>query len=80
MPPVRAAMSSSEALRRSPKEGARTARKLRVPRILLTTIVASASPSKESQSTTRFLEICSVFSTIGSRSLMSENLWSVIRM
>jgi hypothetical protein len=47
-PPVRMAMSSSMALRRSPKPGALTATTLKVPRILLTTRVASASPSTSS--------------------------------
>ncbi len=41
-------MSSSMALRRSPKPGALTAATLRVPRILLTTRVARASPSTSS--------------------------------
>ena len=47
-PPVRMAMSSSIALRRSPKPGALTAATLRPPRSLLTTRVASASPSTSS--------------------------------
>jgi hypothetical protein len=47
-PPVRVAMSSSMALRRSPKPGALTAQICRVPRSLLTTRVASASPSTSS--------------------------------
>jgi hypothetical protein len=42
------AMSSSMALRRSPKPGALTAAILRPPRSLLTTSVASASPSTSS--------------------------------
>jgi hypothetical protein len=42
------AMSSSMALRRSPKPGALTAQVLRMPRMLLTTRVASASPSTSS--------------------------------
>ena len=41
-------MSSSIALRRSPKPGALTAATLRPPRSLLTTRVASASPSTSS--------------------------------
>ena len=48
VPPVRIAMSCSMALRRSPKPGALTATDLKVPRILLTTRVASASPSTSS--------------------------------
>ena len=47
-PPVRIAMSWSIALRRSPKPGALMATDLNVPRILLTTSVASASPSTSS--------------------------------
>ena len=47
-PPVRMAMSSSIALRRSPKPGAFTAQTCSVPRSLLTTSVASASPSTSS--------------------------------
>ena len=48
-PPVRMAMSSSMALRRSPKPGALTAAIFRPPRSLLTTSVASASPSTSSE-------------------------------
>ena len=47
-PPVSTAMSCNIALRRSPKPGAFTAVELKVPRILLTTSVASASPSTSS--------------------------------
>ena len=47
-PLVRMAMSSSMALRRSPKPGAFTAATFRPPRSLLTTSVASASPSTSS--------------------------------
>src|SRR4029450_4430892 len=47
-PPVRIAMSSSMALRRSPKPGALTAATLSPPRSLLTTRVARASPSTSS--------------------------------
>ena len=48
LPPVRMAMSCSMALRRSPKPGALTAQTCSVPRSLLTTRVASASPSTSS--------------------------------
>ena len=48
LPPVSTAMSRSISLRRSPKPGAFTAATLRVPRSLLTTSVASASPSMSS--------------------------------
>ena len=45
VPPVKIAISSSMALRRSPKPGALTATTLKVPRILLRTSVGRASPS-----------------------------------
>src|SRR5437016_3220221 len=48
LPPVRIAISCSMALRRSPKPGALTAATCSVPRSLLTTRVASASPSTSS--------------------------------
>ena len=48
VPPVRTAMSCSMALRRSPKPGALTAATLTIPRMVLTTSVASASPSTSS--------------------------------
>ena len=74
VPPVRMAMSSSIALRRSPKPGAFTASTLTVPRILLTTRVASASPSTSSLTITKFLLICSAFSSTGRMSLTAEIL------
>mmetsp|Transcript_15912 Transcript_15912/g.40426 ORF Transcript_15912/g.40426 Transcript_15912/m.40426 type:complete len:270 (-) Transcript_15912:898-1707(-) len=46
--PVTIAMSCSSAFRRSPKPGALTATTLRLPRSLLTTSVASASPATSS--------------------------------
>ena len=48
-------MSRSISLRRSPKPGALTASTLIVPRSLLTTSVASASPSTSSAMMTKFL-------------------------
>ena len=48
VPPVSTAMSPSMALRRSPYPGALTAQTLKMPRILLTTNVAKASPSTSS--------------------------------
>ena len=45
VPPVRIAMSSNIAFLRSPKPGALTAATFNPPRNLLTTSVASASPS-----------------------------------
>jgi hypothetical protein len=58
LPPVRTAMSSSMALRRSPKPGALTATLLMMPRILLTTRVASASPSTSSAMITSGRRCC----------------------
>src|SRR2546430_298072 len=52
VPPVRVAMSCSMALRRSPKPGALTEATLRMPRMLLTTSVATASPSTSPPTTT----------------------------
>ena len=67
-PPVRIAMSCSIALRRSPKPGAFTAADLNVPRILLTTSVARASPSTSSAMITSGREVCMTFSSTGRRS------------
>ena len=74
------AMSSSIALRRSPKPGALTATDLKVPRILLTTSVASASPSKSSATRTSGLPLCMTFSRTGSRSLTAVILDETRRM
>ena len=57
-PPVRVAMSCIIALRRSPKAGALTATALKVPRILLTTRVDSASPSTSSARMNSGLPAC----------------------
>ena len=65
-PPVRTAMSWSIALRRSPKPGALTATALNVPRILLTTSVASASPSTSSAMMTSGLPVFITASSAGS--------------
>ncbi len=62
-------MSPSMALRRSPKPGALTAADLNVPRILLTTRVARASPSTSSEMISSGLPLCMTFSSRGSRSL-----------
>src|SRR5882757_5729596 len=70
--PVRMAMSVSIASRRSPKPGALTATDLKVPRILLTTRVASASPSTSSAMIASGLPDCMTFSSSGSRSLTEE--------
>ena len=65
-------MSCSIALRRSPKPGAFTAAALNVPRILLTTRVARASPSTSSATMTSGLPACMTFSSTGSISWTLE--------
>ena len=72
MPPVRIAMSSSMALRRSPKPGAFTAQVLRMPRMLFTTRVASASPSTSSAMISSGRPALATCSSTGSRSRMLE--------
>jgi hypothetical protein len=59
-------MSWSIALRRSPNPGALTPTALNVPRILLTTSVASASPSTSSAMINSGLPACNTFSSSGS--------------
>ena len=73
-------MSSSMALRRSPKPGALTAHTWSVPRSLFTTSVASASPSTSSAMISSGLPCCATFSSSGSRSFMFEIFFSWIRM
>ena len=73
-------MSSSIALRRSPKPGALMATDLNVPRILLTTSVASASPSTSSAMITSGLPDCMTFSSTGRRSFTAEILPLCSRM
>ena len=72
VPPVRIAISSSMALRRSPKPGALTAAIFNVPLSLLTTKVAKASPSTSSATTTRGLPVCATGSKTGKRSFIVE--------
>ena len=67
-PPVRMARSCSIALRRSPKLGALMTAVARMPRILLTTSVARASPSTSSEMMTSGLPDCMTFSSSGRRS------------
>ena len=67
-------MSWSIALRRSPKPGALTATDVKVPRILLTTRVARASPSTSSATSSRGLPDCMTFSSTGTRSWTAEIL------
>ena len=73
-------MSCSIALRRSPKPGALTATLRNVPRILLTTSVASASPSTSSAMITSGLPDWLTFSSTGSMSLTAEIFEFAIRM
>ena len=73
-PPVRTAMSWSIALRRSPNPGAFTATELKVPRILLTTRVAKASPSTSSATMSSGCPACMTFSSRGSMSWTEEIL------
>ena len=65
-------MSSSIALRRSPKPGAFTATTLTIERSLLTTNVASASPSMSSAMITSGLPARATASRIGSISRTDE--------
>ena len=71
-------MSSSMALRRSPKPGARTAATWSTPRVLLTTRVARASPSTSSARITRGLPLRETASSTGTRSATALILRSVI--
>ena len=73
-------MSCSMALRRSPNPGAFTAAALNVPRILLTTSVARASPSTSSAITTSGLPACITFSSTGSSSCTLEIFLFTTRM
>ena len=66
--PVRIAMSRSISFRRSPNPGAFTARMFSVPRSLLTTNVASASPSTSSPISTKFFPTWRIFSSAGKSS------------
>ena len=68
VPPVRMAMSSSMALRRSPKPGAFTAATFTMPRMVLTTSVARASPSMSSAMISSDLPDLATPSSTGSRS------------
>jgi hypothetical protein len=79
-PPVRIAMSSSMALRRSPKPGALTAAIFRPPRSLLTTSVARASPSTSSAMMSSGLEVCTTASRTGSMACRLESFFSWSRM
>src|SRR6267143_100787 len=71
LPPVRVAMSSSMAFRRSPKPGAFTAPQFSVPRSLFTTKVASASPSMSSAMMRKGLPARATCSSSGSMSFIT---------
>ncbi len=76
LPPVRVAMSSSMALRRSPKPGAFTAAVCSVPRSLLTTRVARASPSTSSATISNGLPTRATCSSSGSMSFITLSFFS----
>ena len=80
LPLVRMAMSSSIALRRSPKPGALTAAACSVPRSLLTTRVASASPSMSSAMMSSGRPRRATCSSTGRRSFIELIFFSCIRM
>ena len=73
-------MSSSIALRRSPKPGALTAATFSPPRSLLTTRVARASPSTSSATITSGLPLWTTASSSGSRVCSEDSFFSWIRM
>ncbi len=73
-------MSSSIALRRSPKAGALMATEENVPRILFTTSVDSASPSTSSAMMTSCPDAPMTFSSSGSSSFIDEILPELSRM
>ena len=72
VPPVNVAMSCNISLRRSPKPGALAAATFTMPRMLLTTNVANASPSTSSAITMSGLPALATASKIGSMSRMFE--------
>ena len=72
VPPVRIAISSNMALRRSPNPGALQAETLTIPRRLLTTSVASASPSTSSAIINKGLPAFATSSRSGNSSRMLE--------
>ena len=73
-------MSSSISLRRSPKPGAFTAAIFSVPRSLLTTKAASASPSTSSAMITSERPFCAAGSSTPISSFIVETFLSVIRI
>ena len=79
LPPARIAMSSSMALRRSPKPGALTAQTFRTPRSLFTTSVARASPSMSSAMMSSDFPLSATLPRMGSRSLAEDIFFSCTR-
>src|SRR5712664_2388885 len=79
LPPVRIAISSSMALRRSPKPGAFTAAVCSVPRSLFTTKVARASPSMSSAMMRNGLPTRATCSSSGSMSFITLIFFSWMR-
>ena len=79
-PPVRVAMSCSMAFRRSPKPGAFTAQHASVPRSLLTTRVARASPSTSSVMTRNGRPARATCSKSGSMSFITLIFFSWMRI
>ena len=75
-PPVRMEISSSIAFLRSPNPGAFTEAHFNVPRILLTTRVASASPSTSSAISKNGLPVLAICSRTGRRSFMLLTFFS----
>ena len=73
-------MSSSMRLRRSPKPGALTATPVNVPRSLLTTSVASDSPSTSSAMINSGLPLWITASSTGSTSRTEPIFWLAMRM
>ena len=73
-------MSSSMRLRRSPKPGAFTATAVNVPRSLLTTIVASDSPSTSSATISSGLPAWITCSSTGRTSFTAPIFWFATRM
>ena len=80
VPPVRIAISSNIALRRSPNPGAFTATTLKVPRILFNTRVGRASPSTSSAIIKSGRLVFKIFSNKGRISWILEIFLSVIKI
>ena len=79
-PPVRMAISCSISLRRSPKPGALTHTTFSTPFRRFTSRVDRASPSTSSAMINSFLPLCSICSSRGRMSEITEIFLSVMRM